>query len=107
MMRAILSAALAIAFVVGVSAQDKPDFTGKWKPDPGRSKTIGGLGPAQTITVEGSKMTIIRTVAGNSSSTVYMLDSTPSTNTAGVPGSQREITYTSKWEGRVLVTTRE
>jgi hypothetical protein len=96
---------LVLKKVVTGAAQNKPDFVGTWKPDPARSKTIGGLGPTQTIAVEGSKMTIIRTVAGNSSSTVYMLDGTPSKNTAGAPGSQREITYTSKWEGRVLVTT--
>ena len=105
MKRAFLSAALAVALVAGAAAQDKPDFTGSWKPDPARSKTIGGLGPAQTITVEGSKMTIVRTVAGNSSSVVYMLDGTPSKIMAGPPGNQREITYTSKWEGNVLVTT--
>ena len=105
MKQAILSAALAVAFVGGLAAQGKPDFTGSWKPDPARSKTIGGLGPAQTITVEGSKMTIVRTTAGNSSSVVYMLDGTPSKNMAGPPGNQREITYTSKWEGTVLVTT--
>ena len=105
MKRAILSAALAVAFVAGVFAQEKPDFTGSWKPDPARSKTIGGLGPAQTISVEGSKMTIVRTVAGNSSSVVYMLDGTPSKNMTGQPGNQREITYTSKWDGQVLVTT--
>jgi hypothetical protein len=96
---------IAIAFVAGVSAQDKPDFTGSWKPDPARSKTIGGLGPAQTITVEGSKMTIILTTAGNSTSRVYMLDGTPSKNIVGAAGNEREITYTSKWEGNVLVTT--
>ena len=105
MKRAILSAALAVAFVAGMSAQAKPDFTGTWKPDPARSKTIGGLGPNQTITVEGSKMTIIRTVAGNSASTVYMLDGTPSRNVSGPADKPREITYTSKWEGNVLVTT--
>jgi len=105
MKRALLSAALAVAFGAGLSAQNKPDFTGAWKPDAARSKTIGGLGPAQTITVEGSKMTIVRTVAGNSSSVVYILDGTPSKNLVGVPGNQREITYTSKWEGNVLVTT--
>ena len=105
MKRAILPAVLAIAMMTSVSAQARPDFTGTWKPDPARSKTIGGLGPELTITVEGSKMTIIRTVAGNSASTVYLLDGTPSTNTIGVPGKQAEITYTSKWEGNVLVTT--
>ena len=105
MKRAVVSAALAVAFVASVFAQGKPDFTGSWKPDPARSKTIGGLGPAQTITVEGSSMKIVRTVAGNSSSVVYMLDGTPSKNGLGDPGSGREVTYTSKWEGNVLVTT--
>ena len=50
-------------------------------------------------------MTIIRTIAGNSTSTVYMLDGTPSKNMSGAADKQREITYTSKWEGHVLVTT--
>ena len=99
MRRAILSAALAIALMAGVSAQGKPNFAGTWK--------AAGSFNSWTITVEGSKMTVTMMVAGNSESTVYMLDGTPSTNTAGVPGSQLEITYTSKWEGRVLVTTRE
>ena len=31
MKRAILSAALAVAFVAGVSAQDKPNFVGTWR----------------------------------------------------------------------------
>ena len=105
MKRAVLSATLAVAFMAGLSAQDKPNFAGSWKPDPARSKTIGGLGPSQTITVEGSKMTIVLTSAGNSTSRVYMLDGTPSKNMVGAAGNQREITYTSKWEGNVLMTT--
>ena len=101
MTRVILSAALAVACVAGLSAQDKPDFRGSWKPDPARSKTMGGLA-AQTITVEGSKMTVTVMAAGNARSTVYMLDGTPSKNMANP---QNELTYTSKWEGNVLVTT--
>jgi len=104
MKRAIL-AALAIAFVAGVSAQNKPEFTGTWKPDPARSKTIGGLGPTQTITVEGSKMTMLNTTAGNTSTTVYLLDGTPSTKTLEGANGPVRIVYTSKWEGDVLVTT--
>ena len=105
MKRALLSAVFAVAFVAGLSAQAKPDFTGTWKPDASKSKTIGGLGPAQTITIEGSKMTIVRTVAGNSSTVVFMLDGTPSKNLSGPADKQREVVYTSKWEGNVLVTT--
>ena len=77
---------------VGGSAQDKPNFAGKYE---------GGF----TITVEGSKMTVTRTVAGNSESTIYMLDGTPTKNVIGKGGVEVELTYTSAWEGNVLVTT--
>lgn len=94
---AVLSAALAIALMAGVSAQDKPSFAGKWK--------ASGSFTVWTITVEGSKMTVTQTVAGNSDSTVYMLDGTPSTKTAEGQNGPFETVYTSKWEGSVLVTT--
>ena len=97
MTRAILSAALAIALTAGVSAQDKPNFAGTWK-------TSGSFN-VWTITVEGSKMTVNMTVAGNSDSQVYMLDGTPSTTRMEGPNGVSEIVYTSTWEGNVLVTT--
>jgi hypothetical protein len=97
MKRAIISAALAVAFVAGVSAQDARNFVGTWRTDMSRSKTGSGtVGPDQTITVEGSKMTVTQTTAGNSSSRVYTLDGTPSKT--------GETVVTSKWEGHVLVT---
>ena len=97
MKRAILSLALAIAFVAGVSAQEKPNFAGKWKP-------VGSFS-LYTIAVEGSKMTVTMTVAGNSDSTVYLLDGTPSTKTIEGPNGPVQNVYTSTWEGDVLVTT--
>ena len=97
MTRALLSAALAIVFMAGVSAQDKPNFAGKWK--------AAGSFNSWTITVEGSKMTVTMTVAGNSDSTVYMLDGTPSTKTMEGPNGPVENVLTSTWEGGVLVTT--
>jgi hypothetical protein len=97
MKRAIFSVALAIAFMAGASAQDKPNFAGTWKPS--------GSFNSWTITVEGSKMTVTMTVAGNSDSTVYMLDGTPSTKTIEGPNGPVENVYTSTWEGHVLVTT--
>jgi hypothetical protein len=98
MKRAILSAALAVAFVAGVSAQDKPNFAGTWKPVDSFNRT--------RITVEGSEMTVTITLAGNSDSTVYVLDGTPSKKTIKGPGGKPiEQVYTSKWEGNVLVTT--
>jgi hypothetical protein len=97
MKRAILSMALAIAFMAGVSAQDKPNFAGTWK--------AAGSFNTWTITVEGSKMTVTMTVAGNSESTVYLLDGTPSTKTMEGPNGAVENVLTSTWEGDVLVTT--
>ena len=97
MKRAIVSAVVAIAFMAAISAQDKPNFTGKWKaPD---SFNLW------TIAVEGSKMTVTMTVAGNSESTVYMLDGTPSIKTIEGPNGTVENVLTSTWEGNVLVTT--
>ena len=94
MTRAVLSAALAIACMAGVSAQERPNFAGKWK-------STGSFN-AWTITVEGSRMTVTRTVAGNSESTFYMLDGTPSKNP--LADAAGENVYTSTWEGDVLVT---
>jgi hypothetical protein len=105
---AILSAALAIAFVAtgaanampygrSVSAQDKPNFAGKWK--------SAGSFNTWTITVEGVKMTLTMTVAGNSESRVYLLDGTPSKTTVEGPNGVMENVSTTTWEGDVLVTT--
>ena len=101
---AILSAAFAVASVASVSAQDRPNFEGTWQIDTASSRYYGGA-PTETITVEGSKMTISRTVAGNTASIVYLLDGTPSKNMVGLAGKQIEMTYTSRWEGNSLVTT--
>ena len=97
MTRALLSAALAVVLMAGVSAQDKPNFAGKWK--------AAGSFNSWTITVEGNKMTVTMTVAGNSDSTVYMLDGTPSTKIMEGPTGPLENLLTSTWEGHVLVTT--
>jgi hypothetical protein len=105
---AILSAALAIAFVAtgaanatpygrSVSAQDKPNFAGKWK--------SAGSFNTWTITVEGIRMTITMTVAGNSESNEYLLDGTPSKKQFEGPNGPAENVSTSTWEGDVLVTT--
>ena len=98
MKRAILPAVLAVLFVAGGSAQDKPNFAGTWKAVDSFNRT--------SITVEGSRMTVTLTLAGNSDATVYMLDGTPSRKTMKGPGGKpMEQVYTSRWEGHVLVTT--
>ena len=97
MTRAILSAIAALAFMASVSAQDKPNFAGKWK--------ASGSFNSWTITVEGNKMTVTMTVAGNSESNVYLLDGTPSKKQFEGPNGPAENVSTSTWEGHVLVTT--
>lgn len=99
MRRALLSAAVAIVFIAGVSAQDKPNFAGKWK--------AAGSFTQWTITVEGSKMTVTQTIAGNSDSAEYMLDGTPAKKTMEGPAGPLEVVRTSTWEGQVLVTTSQ
>jgi hypothetical protein len=95
--RALLPVALAVALMVGVSAQGKPNFAGTW--------TASDSFNTWTITVEGNRMTVTMTVAGNSESTVYLLDGTPSTQLLEGPSGPFENVYTSTWEGDVLVTT--
>ena len=97
MKRAIFSLAFAIACMAGAAAQDKPNFAGTWK--------ASGSFNTWTITVEGSKMTVTMIIAGNSDSTVYMLDGTPSPKAIEGPNGMVENVYTSTWEGNVLVTT--
>jgi hypothetical protein len=99
MKHATLSMVAALAFAAGVSAQDKPNFAGKWK--------AAGSFTTWTITVEGSKMTVTQTVAGNSESTEYMLDGTPAKKTMEGPAGPLEMVRTSTWEGHVLVTTSQ
>lgn len=96
--RRILSAAfLAMMCVAGLCAQGKPNFAGKWK--------AADSFTTWTITVEGSKMTITVTMAGNSDSTVYLLDGTPSKKPIEGPNGLVENIYTCTWEGDVLVAT--
>jgi hypothetical protein len=97
MQRTLLSVALAMSFMAAAYAQDKPNFAGKWK--------AADSFNSWTITVEGSKMTVTVTMAGNSESTVYLLDGTPSTKVFEGPNGLMENVYTSTWEGDVLVTT--
>lgn len=97
MKRALLSILAAAALTAGLAAQDRPNFAGRWK--------AAGSFNAWTIAVDGNRMTVTMTVAGNSESTVYLLDGTPSTRTAEGPNGPFETVHTSMWEGAVLVTT--
>ena len=95
--RAILSAALALALMPSAAAQDKPNFAGTWK--------AAGSFTTWTVAVEGNKMTVTMTIAGNSDATVYLLDGTPSKKVLDGPNGPVENVLTSTWEDNVLVTT--
>ena len=97
MRRAVLSLVALLALMAGLSAQDKPNFAGTWK--------AAGNFNWWTITVEGNKMTVTLSIAGNSESTVYLLDGTPSKKIIEGPAGTMELVHTSRWEGDVLVTT--
>ena len=99
MQRTLVAAALAIGFISGAFAQNQPSFAGKWKAD--------GSFSSWTITVDGSRMTVTVTVAGNSESTVYLLDGTPSKKAFEGPNGPAENISTSTWDGDVLVTATQ
>jgi len=116
MKRALFSGILAVLFTAGVLAQARPNFAGTWTLDLEKSVMAGGGGrqggmgqQPLTIAVDGQKMSISRTMgqSGNTVTTVYMLDGTESKNQQmGRQGGEPvTITYVSKWEGTVLVTT--
>ncbi len=96
-LRVLLAVSLAFTCAAGVIAQSKPNFAGTWKTDTSFT--------SWTIAVEGNKMTVTMTVAGNSDPTVYLLDGTPSTKKIEGPQGIIDMVYTSAWEGDVLVTT--
>ena len=99
MTRALFWMVAALALIAGVSAQDKPNFAGKWK--------AAASFNSWTITVEGNKMTVTMMVAGNTESTEYMLDGTPVKKAMEGPAGMMEVVRTSTWEGHVLVTTSQ
>jgi hypothetical protein len=122
MTRALFSGVLAILFTAGIMAQATPNFAGTWTLDPEKSVMPQGRGGGQgggrqggmgggplTITVDGTKMSVSRTMgqSGNTMTTVYMLDGSASKNLMGGRGGSEpiEVVYTSKWNGAKLVTT--
>ncbi|HXT69429.1 MAG TPA: hypothetical protein VN700_06730 [Vicinamibacterales bacterium] len=133
--------AIAAAFLLftasSLSAQGKPDFSGKWTREApagggaaaggggggggraggggggGRGAGGGGAvgftcGAACTITVTGNNMKIDRTVGEQTVSTTLDLNGT-STYKVSMGGNEMEIKTVGKWEGNKLVfsTTRD
>ena len=128
----VTAAAFVLATSVGMSAQAKPDFSGKWVMDPasapapaappagapagggggGRGGGRGGGGGAgfgQEFTAkQDAKMLTIERVQGDATVTaMYMLDGSESKNTVAGRGGQQEQVSKATWDGNklVIVTT--
>jgi hypothetical protein len=121
---AIATAAL-VAGTVGLGAQAKPDFSGKWVMDPppvaapatdnaGRGGGRGaggaagfqpGFGPEFTIKQDANTITISR--VGQATPLVYKLDGSESKNMVTRAGQQQEQVAKASWEGSRLVIATE
>jgi len=130
----VTAAAFVLATSVGMYAQAKPDFSGKWVMDPasapapaappagapaggggggrgggGRGGGGGGagFGPEFTAKMDGKTLTIAR-VQGDATVTAnYMLDGSESKNMVAGRGGQTEQVSKATWDGSklVIVTT--
>ena len=117
-----LAVVLAVGF--GASAQDKPDFSGKWVsveaqqpaaanaggnagggrgPGGGRAPQPG-FGPEFIVKQDANTLTITRvSQAGQAPPLTYKLDGSESKNTITRDGQQIDQISTAKWEGNTLV----
>src|SRR5688572_25553292 len=122
----VTAAAFVLATSVGMYAQAKPDFSGKWvmdapaaAPPPGAPAAGGGRGGGrgggggagfgQEFTAkQDAKMLTIERVQGDATvSAMYMLDGSESKNTVAGRGGQQEQVSKATWDGNklVIVTT--
>ena len=108
-----------VMLTTALSAQDKPNFSGKWVPDAEKSAAAnpeqnggggggggrGGMGQGpMTLTVDGTSLTRESDGPNGPLKQVYQLDGSEQTIAAG----QGEAKVKAKWEGSTLVieTTR-
>jgi hypothetical protein len=110
------------AAMVGLSAQAKPSFAGKWTlvPDAnaaaapagggggrggGRGGGFGGggfCGMECTITQDANTLVVSRTTQAGETKTTYTLDGKPAKNTVNAGGNAMESTSTATWDGAKL-----
>jgi hypothetical protein len=116
--KAAAGAATMVLWVGAASAQDKPNFAGKWTPDAdktaaanpnmggggggggGRAGGRGMQGPME-ITVDANTLTITRETPGGAMATTYKLDGSETAITMG----QMEAKAKAKWDGAKIVIT--
>lgn len=128
----LLAGAATVMLVVGLSAQAKPDFSGKWTlvPDPnaaaaapagpgggGRGGGRGGRGGGGgqfcgqecTIAQDATTLTITRTTPNGEVKAAYKLDGSESKNMVAGRGGQQEVVSKAMWEANkvTISTTRD
>jgi hypothetical protein len=128
-MSRVATAVAALLLTAGLSAQGKPDFSGKWTlvPDPnaaapagggggggGRGGGRGGGGGGQlcgqecTITQDATTLTITRTTQAGETKAAYKLDGSESKNMQAGRGGQTEVVSKAAWDGnKVSITSSQ
>lgn len=108
---ALFSVMAALALTVGVFAQAKPSFAGKWTmvADPaaggGRGGGMMGLGPEVTIVQDAKTVTMTRAIQGTEVKSVYNLDGSDSKNSMNMGGNAMDMISKAKWDGEKLAIT--
>ncbi len=118
---AVLSAAVIVLSTIGVFAQAKPDFSGKWTLVPaadggggggGRGGRGGfgggGWGMNPTIAQTATALTVTYMAGGQNPTEMkvtYDLSGKPTTRTMAGRGGEQQVTDTAAWSGNSLVIT--
>jgi hypothetical protein len=122
----VVTAIASAILIAGLSAQAKPDLSGKWTlvPDPNAAPPGGGgggggrgggrggggrgggfCGQECTIAQDATTLTVTRTTQGGEQKAVYKLDGSESKNTQQGRGGAVEITSKAMWDGNKLAIT--
>jgi hypothetical protein len=117
-MKRVLICLVALALVtpaIGVAAQSKPNFAGKWTlvPDPnaaagggGRGRGMGGLGQTFTASQDEKTLTVItNNPQVGEIKAVYNLDGSETKNPISFGGNTVDRTSKVKWDGAKLIIT--
>lgn len=109
----VLMSAVAVGLAsVGVFAQARPNFAGKWAmvQDPnaapsggGRGGGFGGLGQGGTVAQDDKTLTITTTTQAGEVKRTYNLDGSDSKNTLNIGGNAIEQVSKARWDGSRLV----
>lgn len=117
----VVTSALVFCAAVSMSAQGRPDFSGKWVLDPasapaapaggpgggGRGGGRGGFGQEFTVKQDAKMLAIMQMQGGQEVTLSYNLDGSESKNTTQGRGGPQEQVSKATWDGNklVIVTT--